>query len=584
MKDDGVGSAQIDAALTLHELHPESDTKLWIEAGDDLLRSSLAFFFSEMIRGPEDWPYQGRSLVGRHHQEWDEVIQVHDRALVEAARDHGKSHYFSLAYPIWKAGYVNPGSLGYMFSSTQDTASALLTILKDELLHNPKFAHLVPTTGDRFWSTKEIVLRNGSKIRARGWGVRVRGGHPQWIVCDDVLSDDDIYSETTRHRSIDYFLSAITNMIVPTGQIVVCGTPMHFGDLYGHLKRVGTYFCKQYPAIDKRGRILFPERYDRERLERRRKELGPARFAREFLCQPMTDESSLFPSSLFHQPNVMQPYLLGLGWEFWERRGMLRYTGVDFGLSTSASADYTVIVTIAVDQFGNRWLANIRRGRGWPFQRQLNEIKEEYALMRFEVAHVEANQAQRIFSAEIIRDTAIPIRKFFTSGVTPKQPFRRGMTTITQNKHHLDRGVPGLRLAFENRKWRMPRGDERAIEATDLWMGEFTAIGWQDGKVISVGDHDDQVMATWMADKAAEAGGFTFTFGDQEIADIRAAQLSMEQGTIAAPTVEAAKKVVAERAPAPRLLEPQERSPTGEDLAFGFGLGTGDLGFGSGGF
>lgn len=572
--------AEVDAALRLNEV-VSADQRLWIEAGEDLVRSSLAYFFAEMIRGPADWPYEGRSLVGRHHREWDEILQLYDRVQLEAARDHGKSHFWSLAYPIWMAGYVKPGSLGYIFSSTQDTASALLQIVKDELLHNEQFAHLIPATGDRLWSNKEITLRNGSRIRARGWGVRVRGGHPQWIVCDDCLSDDDIYSETIRRRSIDYFLSAITNMIVPGGQIIVVGTPMHYGDLYGHLRTLGTYYCKKYPAIDAAGRILFPERYDRSRLERKRRELGVARFAREFLCQPMTDEASLFPSTLFHAPGIFQPYSLGLPWQYWEERGWPRYTGVDFGLSASAKADYTVIITLAIDDFGNRWLANLRRGQGWDFQRQLNEIKDEYTLMRFEVAHIEANQAQRVFTAEVVRDTDIPVRKFFTSGVTPKQPWRKGMTSLTLNKHHLDRGVPSMRLSLENRKWRIPRGDVHSIEATDIWMGEFTAIGWQDGKVVSVGDHDDNVMATWMADTAVRAGGFQFTFGDAEIAAIREAAAAGQLAALSSPEAIAAQKMLAEQGTDAEEWMPQDVAPTAEDMMFGIG---GDLGFGRGGF
>jgi hypothetical protein len=114
-----------------------------------------------------------------------------------------------------------------------------------------------------------------------------------------------------------------------------------------------------------------------------------------------------------------------------------------------------------------------------------------------------------VFSDEIIRTTDLPVRKFFTTGVggtQPLSPYKKGATSIAVNKHHLDRGVPGLRLSLENKKWRIPRGDRRSIDLTDTWIGEMGAVGWIDGKVQSVGEHDDLVMACWMCDSAVQLG------------------------------------------------------------------------------
>jgi hypothetical protein len=181
-------------------------------------------------------------------------------------------------------------------------------------------------------------------------------------------------------------------------------------------------------------------------------------------------------------------------------------------------SDYTVIFTIAVDDFGNRWIANIRRGQGWSFDRQLAEIREEDALMKPDTIYIESNQAQRVFGDQLTATTALNITLFFTSGSQPKKPWQRGMTSITMGKHSLDRGVPSLRLLFERGKWRIPRGDPESIELTDIWIGELNCISFQDGKVMSVGEHDDMAMATWIANSAARWGaGIEMTFaGDEE--------------------------------------------------------------------
>lgn len=510
----------VEASIQRAEMNPEIDP-IWVECKEDMIKSSLAYFAAEMISGPPEPPYNGKFLVGWHHEEWDKLIHEHEKLVIEAARDHSKSFFFSMAYPIWRAGYTHPGKLGYIFSATQPLAEAFLALVKEECCGNERFRHLVPSNvaDPKKWDkVNEIKFRNGSTIRARGMSVKVRGGHPRWAVADDILEDEDIYSETIRGRHIDYFLSAINNMVVPGGQIVVVGTPFHSADLYGYLREAGEYHCVKYPAIDDNGRLLFPERYNAALLAKRKRELASAaRFAREFQCQPLSDEASLFPSSLFQGGDVRIPYQLGLGHQFWEKRGCILYTGIDFAMSASSGADFTVIITLAHDPRGNRWITNIRRGKGWGFQRQLDEIKEEYAIMRPAVMHAEANAMQRIFTDELLRETDLPIRKFFTSGVQPKQPWRKGMTQVTMSKHHMDRGVPSLRLSLENRKWRIPRGDQQAIEMTDIWMGEFQAMSWQQGKVVSVGAHDDCVMSTWFADAAVRMGGFNFSFGEEDM-------------------------------------------------------------------
>jgi hypothetical protein len=516
VSDPGGSTTDLFNSLRLSDMAPHEEP-MWDQTHEFMLRTSLAYFCASIIPGPYEPPYNGKFLICKFHLEWDQIINTYKLVCLNAPRDHGKSHTLSLGLPLWNAAYVYPGRQGYIFSRTQELAEEILDRVAKELLSNPKLAHLLPTTRDRMWRKREIQLINGSVIRARGYGVSVRGGHPHWLLADDVLGDDDLYSETVRKRSIDYFTSALVNMVVPGGQIVVIGTPMHQGDLYAYLRQSGEFFFKSYPAIAKDGTVLFPERYNRALLEKRKRILGSARFAREFLCVPLTDEESLFPSTLFEGADIRLPYVLGLPAKYWHDRGMTLYTGIDFAMSSNVGADYTVIFTVAVDENMNRWIANIRRGRGWGFQRQLQEIKSEYALMQPAMIHAEANQMQRIFTDEIIRETDIPIRKFFTSGVQPRQPWRKGMSTLTLSKHHLDRGVPSLRMTLENRKWRIPRGDERSRELTDLWMGEMQSMSWANGQVVSVGDHDDMPMATWICDSAVRAGGFDFSFGPDTV-------------------------------------------------------------------
>jgi len=244
-------------------------------------------------------------------------------------------------------------------------------------------------------------------------------------------------------------------------------------------------------------------------------------------------------------------------------------------MSASASADYTVIFTVAVDAQGCRWVVDIVRGKGWGFQKQIDLIKEAYAKYQPDVIHAEANQMQRIFTDEIVRETDLPIRKFFTSGVQPKQPWRHGMSSLTMGKHSLDRGVPSLRMQLENKKWRIPRGDARSIEETDVWISEMMSMGWINGKVGSVGDHDDTVMSCWICDAAIRMGGFSFGSGDEAEGQGPGATLGITVPNVADPEIGQYREEIHPNDDVSADLPLGEGAPSALDFVSGGGGGFG---------
>ena len=470
----------------------------WDGMVNTLMRTSVVFFAQEMLSGPIEPPYNGKFLIGEHHKEWDDLLKQHDRLCVLAPRDHGKSHFFSFAYPIWKATYQKDGC-GFIFSATQEQAIDILARIKSEFESNPRLQHLVPEKGDKKrWAQRQIELTNGHKIYARGYGTKVRGAHPNWVVVDDGLNDETAYSALVRKKQIDYFLSAISNLVVPGGQLVVVGTPFHQSDLYGQLSENSEYFFQRYQAYNgTEERPLWPARYSKDRLNSKRNEIGTIQFTREFQCLPISDAMSLFPSHLFKGDPVEQfTVKLGMPKKFWDALGVTAYIGVDFAMSSSIQADFTVIWVMGLDQMGNRWIMDIVRGKGLPYQQQLSLINSSGKKYDPALVYLEANQMQRIFGDELIRTTDLPIKKFVTTG----------------QKHTLDKGVPSLRVLLENKKFRIPRGDNRSVELTDLWIDEMQAITWDEGKLVSVG-HDDLPMACWVCDQAIRQGGFSYDFG-----------------------------------------------------------------------
>lgn len=423
-----------------------------------------------------------------------------------APRDHGKTYFFDFAYPIWMA-WRHPNRDGFIFSATQTQAQRILRDIREELESNPKLQHLVPEKKER-WNDNELRLSNGHTIYARGFGTKVRGAHPIWIVCDDVLNDETAYSEIQRKKQNDYFFSAIVPMCVPGGTIIVVGTPFHSLDLYAEIKQKGAWTYKRYQALfkDEAGNdcALWPERYSLGYLYWKRDEdVGSIRFAREYLCQPISDDMSLFPSWLFQGKPIEQPTLkLGMELSFWKRLDLAVYIGVDFAISASAKADYMVIMVIGVDPRGNRYFLDMARYHGLPYVAQKSKIIAMSRKWEPDLVFCESNQMQAIYSQELITDTDLPIKPFVTTG---------------QAKHNLERGLPSIRTLLENGKFRIPRGDAHSVEMTELLIAELNSFTFDGGKVVSVGEHDDLAMALWICDQAIRAGGaFSATFGIEQ--------------------------------------------------------------------
>lgn len=490
--------------------------KTWDEFTSDMMRESCAFFAQEILTGPTESPYNGKFLISEHHQEWDDLIAEHDRIAVLAPRDHGKTFFFDFAYPIWKA-YYQPRGKGFIFSSTKPQAERILQDIREEIENNPKLRWLVPEKKEQ-WSNSQIKLSNGHVIYARGFGTRVRGAHPTWIVVDDGLNDETAYSETVRAKQTDYFYTAITNMIVPGGQIIVVGTPFHQSDLYADLADNDEYTFRQYQAINEKTDVaLWPDRYDKERLERRKREIGVIRFQREFQCVPIADEMSLFPGYLFKGQHVeLFNVVLGMPLKWWVDAGIIgTFVGVDIAMSAEVGADFFVVWCMGLDKFGNRYILDIDRHKGLGYQQQLSHINRMARKYAAGLVYIESNQMQRVWGDELIRTTDLPIKQFVTSA---------------QNKNALDKGVPSLRILFENGKFRIPRGDARSIEETDIWINEMRAFTWHEGKLQSVGTHDDTVMALWICDQACRMGAFSFTFGEEEDMQATKAEVDLELG------------------------------------------------------
>ena len=171
----------------------------------------------------------------------------------------------------------------------------------------------------------------------------------------------------------------------------------------------------------------------------------------------------------------------------WLPKGLRVVTGWDLSISEGQSGDWMVGFTAGVDMSLNRYVLNIERYRGVPFAHkdprkvtQLSLMKMSYNRFNPAVVVIESNVFQAIYEQVLAATTDIPVTPHSTSG----------------QKADLIDGIPGFVILYEQQRYRIPRGDTKSEEMTDIWVTESELGG--------IGENDDIVMAQYMMEQGVK--------------------------------------------------------------------------------
>lgn len=200
------------------------------------------------------------------HYEWYELEMRHRRFAVVAPREHAKSEVYSVNTTAHHVLY-RPGSWQYVFSSTLDQSkillervvSAVAAASPDLLASPPKF------------STTDVVFRNWARVTVASVGKAIRGIHPDRIVGDDVLKEENTLTNLQRRRLESWWLGTVGPMahpgstrpmgfgrLRPKGRVPIVyhppttigivGTPFHQLDLLMSLRDNPIYVFRRYSS------------------------------------------------------------------------------------------------------------------------------------------------------------------------------------------------------------------------------------------------------------------------------------------------------------------------------------------------
>lgn len=239
--------------------------------------------------------------LGEIHYIWAKIAQENARVCILAPRAHLKSTILNHAFSFWKLFRANQDVDGIVMSFKDTLAQEHTTKIKGFIKTNPYCRMWV----DLKKSAESVVDFSCTFGEGRTWrgqidpyGVMsaVRGLHPKFLVCDDILSDFANALEPKQIRRIDaIFRQSLESLPDEDDSLVVIGTPQSYEDTLYQLKNNSQYYWGRFPAEFGDGQTLWPEKFDNARLRRTRNRVKDRAYQVEYMLVPVLATNSFIP-------------------------------------------------------------------------------------------------------------------------------------------------------------------------------------------------------------------------------------------------------------------------------------------------
>ncbi len=198
-----------------------------------------------------------------------DFVEAHRTCVLILPAGAGKS--WAMAYLTAYCLGKDPTTRGAIISATQDQAQKPFNLVKSIISHNQRaklvFPHLRPSKrlGDP-WNDYQLVVDRPPGIRdpsLSAFGLetgRILGSRLSWIVCDDLLDEENTLTSEQREKVYQLLRRQIQtrldpgrvagNEILPAGRLVVCNTAWHYDDAVHRLWRgLPEHGIKAWPTL-----------------------------------------------------------------------------------------------------------------------------------------------------------------------------------------------------------------------------------------------------------------------------------------------------------------------------------------------
>jgi len=426
----------------------------------------------------------------------DESIK---RLAIIAPRGHAKSTVSSMIYPLWKI-CNSPADEDYfsiIISESLAQSVNFLTIIKNNLMGNHLLRSFYGDLVGSKWSEEEIVTTNNCRIVSKGTGQKIRGmvmgtdsvTRPKDIIMDDFESEFNSNTPEAIDKNIKWITKAVEPSLADDGRLITIGTIVHERAYLNRLKNDPAFRTHFYQAIIDSdgenlavGRPLWPERFPMEKLLALRASYIARGEGDAFWQEYMNIAVSLDDQTFRKEWNKIEDGDYGYARNAstgWIRRGNVLVPinvgiGVDLAISTSSTADFTVIAAVGTDWDNNKYLIDYKRMKTNRMSEIIEAIFEVGTNYHATTVNIETTQFQQIIANEF-RDEMLKRDCMF--GIVESKP-----------RTSKDSRIKSLQPYFSSGRFYQR-----------CWMKDFRTelFGFPNGA------HDDILDAVWYANEVS---------------------------------------------------------------------------------
>lgn len=323
---------------------------------------------------------------------------------IQAPRGSAKTSIIGGLFPLHHIMFHKGPKVILLTSKTQGHAGLMLRTICDILDYSLPFREVFGYWGRhsaRKWTNTEVVLKDGTYITCKGTGQQVRGikfgnQRPTLIIIDDPEDESNTKTSEAMENNLRWVLQAVVpSRDAQCGRVIIIGTPLHERCIVKTLESAPGWISRRYKYIntDDAGKeySLWPEQKSLESLLRDKadfEEMGKLSwFYREWQCELIGDSDQLFREQDFrywdgsltlgeesHTLTITHLDKMKLEREI--KKVVHVFMGVDPASSIKSTADYSTIVSIAIDQDKNRYILPYYRKRVTPLHLATGIIDE----------------------------------------------------------------------------------------------------------------------------------------------------------------------------------------------------------------
>lgn len=431
-----------------------------VRLGEENIFFFARYYFPEFFSNPSPQFHADLIALARELELPADARGGRSGVVIAAPRGHAKSTILTFLLVLWWICYRKKRFV-VIVSETASMAESFTGDIRTELEENERLREdfgdlcgdrvlgrpLKWTAGDFTAAWKDAAGRPTFRTRvlARSTGSQFRGlrkgaNRPDAIICDDLENDEHVRTPEMRAKIWQWFTKAVIPALDPErGAILVVGTILHFDSLLMRLLKLaqseGTYRWRIFKAIQPDGTVLWPARFSKAYLDRRRREMGSLAFNSEYMNEPIDEEARLYRHTW-----IKWYYGTELAYEEKRRRWLWRgeeldiYVGVDPAISESETADYFALTVVGLARKSKAIVLLYAFADRMDFPSQVQEIIRLDATWQPKRIGIERNAYQRALPQQLLRESAtLPIKQLDNQGqkytriLAASVPFENGV-------------------------------------------------------------------------------------------------------------------------------------------------------------